>query len=379
MNIGYSYWGFLADIKMNKDFQQLSTPDGNAFYSWSIIKQLHTLGHTVTTVMPDRDKYAVKALGVNAFRSWATKDRFDAYRAMAHTPYDNINLQTVTEDEMFELFDNQHFDKILLEWRMQIDGRNTLDCRDKSDWQPDLFIQDCIIKYCKSRDIELIIFDLDYKITPDDVEYLGDKVKILELGTKWKDLPNAKKVYIPFDFSHIHEFGIRPLNERKTSLVYIGNRYERDWCIDKYIPTDLENVIVHGNWTEAGRDSESRWPEIKFAPRLQTSCMHDAYSDAVCTILLAKRDYCQYNFMTARIIEALFYGTVPLFIEEYGEETIKEYAGVFSDFLTVRSAEDVKEKVNKISSMPYAYATIMIYLRERLKMMDAIEFVKEIV
>ena len=53
---GYSYWGFLGDTKMDKDGNLLSTPDGNAFYSWSIIRQLQKDGYVVVQVMPDRDR-----------------------------------------------------------------------------------------------------------------------------------------------------------------------------------------------------------------------------------------------------------------------------------------------------------------------------------
>ena len=31
--VGYSYWGFLGDVKMNSNCDIISTPDGNAFYS----------------------------------------------------------------------------------------------------------------------------------------------------------------------------------------------------------------------------------------------------------------------------------------------------------------------------------------------------------
>ena len=47
MRIGYSYWGFLGDRKYDDNGKILSTPDGNAFYSWSIINKLQSDGHTV--------------------------------------------------------------------------------------------------------------------------------------------------------------------------------------------------------------------------------------------------------------------------------------------------------------------------------------------
>ena len=77
--VGYSFWGFLADIKMDKDLRILSTPDGNAFYSWSIIKELQSREYTVINVMPDRDYPAVDNFTNFAFSSFAMEDRYNAY------------------------------------------------------------------------------------------------------------------------------------------------------------------------------------------------------------------------------------------------------------------------------------------------------------
>jgi hypothetical protein len=55
-NVGYFYWGFLGDKKFNDKLQEVSTPDGNAFYSWSILKDLLDKNYNVF-VPSDRDKY----------------------------------------------------------------------------------------------------------------------------------------------------------------------------------------------------------------------------------------------------------------------------------------------------------------------------------
>lgn len=375
MNIGYSYWGFLADIKMNAALDCLSTPDGNAFYSWSIIKELQSRGNDVISIMPDRDQYAVNALNKNAFNAWATDDRYDAYKKMYHITYLQ-NWKDITMNDLFKIWDKYQFEYIIHEWRMPIDGRNTLDAKSNNNWQPDLFIQMCLLRYCKLHSIKLFIFDLDYKLKTSDIIDKENTI-ILELGTKWKrSLVKSQKVYIPFDFDHINDFKIKSLNERKTNLIYIGNRYERDWCIDKYIPDDFENVIIHGNWKEGGRDSVEKWPKLDFRKRLQTSEMYDAYSDSICTILLAKKDYCKYHFMTARIIESIFYGTVPLFINEYGFDTIYEYAGKYSMLLTVHNKKDVINTIKRFKELPNEYIKIIQYLRHRLSKMDAKYFIE---
>ena len=164
----------------------------------------------------------------------------------------------------------------------------------------------------------------------------------------------------------------------QNNLVYVGNRYERDWCIDKYIPTELSGVVLYGNWLEGGRDSQERWPNINFGPRLQTKEMPLVYGTSMCTILLAKDEYLKHKFMTARIIESIFYGCVPLFIEEYGEDCIKKYAGEYSQDLTVSSKSDIIEISQYLKYNDEYRVSCIEYLRDRLKFMDVSNFVNTI-
>ena len=385
MKIGYSFWGFLGDMKFTPFGKLASTPDGNAFYSWSIINELQKRGHDVFFMMPDRDADGIAVIGRDImFNSWASDKRRSAYDN-AIKCMSTMDDYMLTKRSVFGFWDAagcNDLDVILHEWRMEIPGRNTEECRDvlKNDWQSDLFIQNCVIDYCEERDIKLVVFDLDYKVTEGDIDKMmsrGIDVTVLELGNKWKDKEWAKKVFIPFDFTSIYEF--KPECFVNDKLVYVGNRYERDWCIDKYIPTDMDGVAVYGNWDEGGRDSKKKWPGIDFRHRLQTCEMHDVYSDSATTILLAKRDYCEFGFMTARIIEALFYCSVPLFIEEYGDELIEQFAGGASGYLTVRSVDDVVKKSNELFTNYTMRCTIINNMRERVrKFMDVKFFVDEL-
>lgn len=362
MNIGYAYWGFLGDRKYNKQGEQISTPDGNAFYSWSIIKAFQDDGDKVFGLMPDRDVPGYEKEGNDLFSSWCTNKRELAYIKFEESlDYDNL----------------KNIDLILLEWRWEIPGRNELSMEGQENWQPDLKYRNQIIEYARCQNIPLVVFDLDYKLTEEDIRKYGIKY-VIELGNKWSNsnIVKSKKVFIPFDFNCINEFEIKEKVE--NSLVYIGNRYERDWCIDKYIPEDLDKAIIYGNWKESGRDSEKRWDRLNFGDRLQTSQMHNVYSNSIATILLAKEDYCKYNFMTARIIEAIFYGTVPLFIEEYGKETIQEYAGKYAEFLTVKDKEDVKMIIKVLNNDLQVRKNVIQYLRRHLRFMDCKFFINDV-
>lgn len=387
MKIGYSYWGFLGDIKYDQNGKVASTPDGNAFYSWSIIRELQQRGHTVVQMMPDRDNIGIRVQRQGTiFDSWLKKKRIDAYTNMVKSLYDNIiDMQVLTKDQLFVTWDRcgvNKLDLVLHEWRMLIPGRNDsiefISGRELG-WQPDLLIQEALIEYCARYHIKLVIFDLDYKI--DKAKFAALRKKnpdtwLFELGDFWNGTPHTKKVYIPFDFEGINWFHpYKPMDGPFTRLVYIGNRYERDWCIDKYIPTEISGVTVYGNWKESGRDSETRWPNIRFGRRLQTADMWKVYSRSLATVLLAKEEYCRHHFMTARLIESIFYCTVPLFIEEYGKETIEEYAGDCAEYLTVRSKADVIDKIYALENKQLPREEIIMYLRDHLKFMDAKYFV----
>lgn len=382
MKLAYSYWGFLSDIKLDSNHKVISTPDGNAFYSWAILKAFQSIDKHPLLVMPNRDEFSVSENGAESFNAWLPYTRYSVYSACKTINYKH-NLSTVSDEQIFELWNSvglNTYDLILHEWRMPIAGRNTLDCRNSETWQPDLWLQELLILYCRQHHIKLVIFDLDYKLTETDFACIQDIATIVELGNKWqktKYSQYAKTVYIPFDFEFINFFDISSRTE--NSLIYVGNRYERDWCIDKYIPTDLSDCVIYGNWTEGNRDSTSRWPDLKFGKRLQTSEMHDVYSNAACTLLLAKADYCEHHFMTARLIEAVFYGTVPLFIEEYGEETIRKFAGDYASLLTVKSKRDVTITAQLFKTNNELRKEIITYLRKHLQFMDAKYFVGELI
>ena len=90
-------------------------------------------------------------------------------------------------------------------------------------------------------------------------------------------------------------------------------------------------------------------------------------------------EYVENNFMTARIIESIFYGCVPLFIEEYGEECINRYAGIYSSLLTVSSKSDVIERTLMFKYNKDLRVGVIYYLRDLLAgFMDAKYFVEDI-
>ena len=392
MIVGYSYWGYLGDTKYDVNGNVASTPDGNAFYSWSIINGLLKAGDKVIQIMPDRDYVGFEKEQNGLFSSWCSNERLNAYKSMVKMPKES-EMKLVSKGGVFEIWNENGLrdcDIILHEWRMPIPGRNTFSTRyiaqkhndsvDYKNYQPDFFMQECLCEYCSIYKIPMIIFDLDYKLTSEMLDELPNKdnIFVFELGYKWEG-KNSMHVEIPFDFDRIFDIPVANTGMLTYNIIYVGNRYERDWCIDKYVPTELNDVVVYGNWLESNRDSKTRWPNIEFGRRLQTKEMVSVYNNSVCTLLLAKKEYVENNFMTARIIESIFYGCVPLFIEEYGEECINRYAGIYSSLLTVSSKSDVIERTLMFKYNKDLRVGVIYYLRDLLAgFMDAKYFVEDI-
>ena len=362
MKIGYSFWGYLGDYKFDKDGNPASTPDGNAFYSWSIISKLQELGHEVVSLMPDRDAIGYKKMGSKLFSAFAEEKRDAAYRNMVKASYESYNQFNVINVLKCVL---KGMDMILLEWRFEIPGRNT----GMQPEQPDYMIQDKILKLAEVYNIPVIVFDLDYKLNVEDIAKYKIK-SVIELGDKWSG-KYCRRVEIPFDFSCINEFPVKETTEGK--LVYVGNRYERDASVSKYIEP-LSGSVIFGNWNEGGRDSKSVWPNLDFRGRIAQNEIKKAYDEGDMTVLIAKDSYYRKGFMTARIIEAVFYGVVPLFPEEFGDEVIRKYCGISPAWLKVSNANDIVRMQNFITSVKGMKEKIVVRMREHLKFMDVSNF-----
>jgi len=170
MRFGMSLWGFLADRKM-KDGVEVSTPDGNVTYSWSILHEAQQRGWETYLLQEDRDKEFVKS--VYSFISFSPELRDDAYN----------NCHQTNGTDLPDL------DVILIEWRWPIPGRNC-EIGDDQDFQPDLERQTEILEHYKNKKTRIVIWDLDHKLTlEDEVKWSPDaifetSVNPLDLGNK---------------------------------------------------------------------------------------------------------------------------------------------------------------------------------------------------
>lgn len=381
--VGYSYWGFLGDYKFDEDKDLVSTPDGNAFYSSSIIHSLQQAGYEVIQVMPDRDMPGYDSMRDFLFSSWGTKMRSVAYRKMTHNyvkKQPNWSMSDYFDwlERFWDVSGLKDAKFVLHEYRFCIEGRNDTASflHGEYGFQPDYVIQLALFNYCIKNGVFVYIFDLDYKLdeaTLDKLKAKGLKFKVIELGNKWACRGDeALRVQIPFDWDvMLAEADIISVFSKTKSICYVGNRYERDETVYKYLDP-IGNVDVYGKWLLGDVDFSG----LVFHGRVHVPQMKEAYRTHMATLLMAKQEYYEHEFMTARILEAVFYGCIPFFAEEYGDNVIYKYAGMFSNLLKVRSAEELMTKTRMLEEDRELAHHVLCYLVSRLEFMSSDKFVE---
>lgn len=293
--IGYGWHGFMADMRM-KNEKEYSSPDGSLLHAFSIIYELQKRGIEVYQLYEDKDKHYVNlAGGKNAFSSFSQNKRYAAYS--------NLRKPNHTITGSILDFKMPDVDAVLLEWRMPT--RYNQLTLEHPEFEPDLLLQKYAIEYYHQKGVPVIGFDLDYKMTKED-DKLFDFV--LEPGFK---RGVQHHIDIPYVLEDIHQF---ELKNPSDTVVYIGNRYDRDNAFDIFFGKDHPKLHyqVYGNWLENNRDSQERWPHVYFYGRIQPQEMPRAYHYSLATPLLLKEDYNQFGFMSIRLIESLLFGSIPL-------------------------------------------------------------------
>lgn len=359
MRLGYSYWGFLGDYKMDADGNELSTPDGNATYGWSIIHEAQRRGWLVFSLQEDRDIHAWRKMGPDLFGAFSKEKRTAAYN----------NMYKMDGTELPDL------DVVLVEWRFPIPGRNTPDVKGQPGYQRDLECQERILYHYLNKGVPVILWDLDHKILPSD-EAKWAPTAIFETSvTPRRQLIDRIRVEPPFvinDLMQHKTLSANPFNK----LVYVGSRYERDDVITEYIKPASDkwpfHVRFYGNWLKTVEECRKLWPRVDYNDRITTRDFRKVYGEAVACPLLAKRSYIETGFITPRPWEALLFGTLPVGISQ--AKGIDQYC-----LFTARDGEDMIQAVEHMKEIRYEDRH---RLREehchRLLFMDVSNFVNEI-
>ena len=215
MRIGYLFRGYLADIKLDSDGNELSTPDGNATYSWCIEHECHKRKHVLIPLGENLDMHAGSLLGEEMFAAYSKNKRVKSYERMLNQGWIKLS------DKKFP-----DLDVVLIEWRWPIPGRNTPDDVGKPYYQRDLARQEEVLKYYSDKGTPIILWDLDHKITLEDEKKWSNVAGIIETSMKPRNLSIVRtSVDPPFVVGDLLQHDI---NDKMPvyQIGYIGSRIQ---------------------------------------------------------------------------------------------------------------------------------------------------------
>lgn len=299
MRIGYLFRGFLADVKLGPDLEEVSAPDGNATYSWCIEHEFNRRGHRVIPLGTNLDAPAAMTMGEDIFSAFSKRKRLASYERMLRRGWTHLSDRRFPE-----------LDAVIVEWRWPIPGRNTPADRNLPAYQNDLERQEDVLREYSNRGTPIIVWDLDHKLPEEEERRWGFDV----IETAVLPLRDHVRIEPPCVTSELLQFDI---DERMPShhLGYIGSRYERDETIDHWIspiaPANTHRVKFWGKW-EPATEVRQRWPGITFADRIGVRGFREAYSRVAVVPLLAKPSYYASGFITPRAAEAVMFGSIPI-------------------------------------------------------------------
>ena len=366
MRIGYLFRGFLGDIKLDRNLNFLSTPDGNATYSWTIEWECNRRGWKLIPLGENLDEHSAREYGEEIFAAFSSDRRAKSYERMLR------NGWVKNSDQKFP-----ELDLVLIEWRWPIEGRNTLADKGSPNYQCDLERQFEVITEYGARGTPIVIWDLDHKLTLEDEKKLAGlsmNVNVIETSAKPRSFfCERKSVFPPHIQSELLQFDIKNFSPRYI-MGYIGSRYERDDTIDQWIGTSnhrlfqdrkTKAIAFWGKW-EPDDEVKKRWPNVEFKGRITTKDFLSAYSSVACVPLFAKQSYYDSGFITPRIAEAITFGSVPIGlnghfgIEQHVDKVVSDrnelmsFAKLFKSMSSIRRRVYREEAAHKIKHMDVA-------------------------
>lgn len=280
--IGWSCWGFLGNGITD-------TPDGGRCHRYPLLKQLIRKECSIIMLQKNRDLYEAG---------------------------EDFESEYLTFSEGYP-----EIDVLFLEYRWPIPNRNVGISEDDIRYTPDYQRQNNLIEYYSKKNIPILIWDKDQKLSNDNVIMKNERVIVFEPCI----FPKANKRSLLFPLGHelVKQFKskseVYAKEDRIIGLVYIGNQYERDDSFDQYINAPLGMLkiknYIYGNWTkyeEKYRENLEKFKNVTFMGRIGFDKVYEIYNQSFATVLIAPERYYERGQFTQRLFEAMSQLCIPL-------------------------------------------------------------------
>jgi hypothetical protein len=268
MIIGYSFWGFLgAGI--------LDTPDGGRSHRSPLIDGLRERGHEVVFLQANRD-LTEAGLDLTSIYRW------------------DLGLPAI--------------DALFLEWRWPIPRRNTTVCGSRGH-TCDLHRQQQLLSHYTGRGTPTLLWDKDRQLPAAHPLRRQRNVRVAEPALHPTAGAVSLRFPVPDRLLDDADPGALAASPRDLPLVYVGNQYDRDDALDRYLAPAARQLphLIAGKWPRTGR-----WPDLTFVGRVPYANVTSLHQRSLATVLLLPDRYAAVGHVTQRLFEAVLAGCLPL-------------------------------------------------------------------
>lgn len=174
----------------------------------------------------------------------------------------------------------------------------------------------------------------------------------------WDDQVELDEVHIPYTYAGMEKIFLigkelpKAEDMQKTTKFMIvlneGNNgvKSRYPMLKEYVLDSVEDVAIYGKWDPATIGDDKRFKGPKKFDDLQKELPHVKY-----TFIIPIKP----GWVTAKWVEMISNGILPFFHPTYDEQ---KHTGI-PDFLRVKNAQDLHEKIEKLEANPEAYDKLL--------------------